>query len=100
MEFEVILKMQEIRQNLRVAQRALEKINYPADARSDAIKMRVMIAKQQIDGAINVIERPPQTNRRSNQRYEYHPQPFFNHETNRYRSDQEGNFKRSESADG
>ena len=100
MEFEMILQAQEARQKLRLAQKQLEQIQYPADERSDDIKTRVMIAKNQIEGAINVIERSQESDRRINKRYTYHPNPFFNHETNRYRSDQEGNFKRSESFDG
>ena len=73
MEFEMILQAQETRQKLRLAQKQLEQIQYPADERSDDIKTRVMIAKKQIEGAINVIERSTETDRRINKRYQYHP---------------------------
>lgn len=100
MEFEMILQAQEARQKLRLAQKQLEQIQYPADERSDDIKTRVMIAKKQIEGAINVIERSTETDRRINKRYTYHPQPFFNHEARGHSGDTQRNSAGLKSFDG
>jgi hypothetical protein len=97
---EIIIQTQEIRRRLRTAFNALDGIQYPADERSDDIKTRVMIAKKQIEGAINVIERSTETDRRINKRYTYHPNPFFNYEVRGHSGDTQRNSAGLEGFDG
>ena len=84
---EIIIQTQEIRRRLRTAFNALDGIHYPADDRSEPIKLKVMKAKRELRSAINDIEKKDLRDRGRNQRYEYRPDPFFNHERRGYPGD-------------